>query len=243
MAEKILMASGKGGVGKSTLTVFLGKEMAEKGKKVLLVDSDMGLGALDIMLGVADKTVNTWLDVYNNNCELEKAITKVSPNLSLLPAPKFYEPDVDDDVLRKIVSECENEYDIIFIDASAGIDDNLRKASGASEKAIFVATADEVSVNAAASAAYEAEKFGIAREDMRLLINRFIKKAAIKSRLLNIDGVIDKSGVRLIGVIPDDKKIPFSSVTRDLPDKKSKFIKAVKRVAKRIDGENIPLFV
>jgi len=241
MAEKILIASGKGGVGKSTVTSFLGKTMADSGKKVLLIDSDTGLGALDIMLSVADKKMNTWSDVSDGNCDTQNALIKISDNLYLLPSPATYPETIVEDVFVKITKECENDFDIIFIDASAGIDENLKKAAKCRDRAIFVATADEISVKCAAAAAYETEKLGIDRADMRLIINRFVKKAAMKSRLLDVDGVIDKSGVRLLGIIPEDKKIPYSSVTSVLPAKKSSFCKAIKRISDRIDGNNIPL--
>lgn len=241
MAEKILIASGKGGVGKSTVTSFLGKAIADSGKKVLLIDSDTGLGALDIMLSVADKKMNTWLDVSDKNCNTANALIKISDNLYLLASPTAYPETIDEDVFVKITKECEDNFDIIFIDASAGIDENLKRAAKSCDRAIFVATADEISVKCAAAAASETEKFGIDREDMRLIINRFVKKAAIKSKLLNVDGVIDKSGVRLLGILPEDKKIPYSSVTSVLPDKKSSFAKAIKRITDRIDGKNVPL--
>ena len=241
MAEKILVASGKGGVGKSTVTSFLGKAMAESGKKVLLIDSDTGLGALDIMLSVADKKMNTWSDVSEENCNLENALIEISENLYLLPSPSKYPEEIDEDVFVKITDNCENDFDIIMIDASAGIDENLRRAAKACDRAVFVATADEISVKCAAAAAYETEKFGIERDDMRIIINRFVKKAALKSKLLNIDGVIDKSSVRLLGIVPEDKKIPYSSVTSVLPAKKSSFSKAVNRIADRMDGKNVPL--
>ncbi len=241
MAEKILIASGKGGVGKSTVTSFLGKTIADSDKKVLLIDSDTGLGALDIMLSVADKTMNTWIDVAEGNCDAKNAFIKISENLYLLPSPTTYPESIDEDVFVKITQECENDFDIIFIDASAGIDENLKRAAKSCDRAIFVATADEISVRCAAAAASETEKYGIDRSDMRLLINRFVKKAAMKSRLLDVDGVIDKSGLRLLGIIPEDKKIPYSSVTSVLPAKKSSFCKAIKRIADRIDGKNIPL--
>ena len=100
MAETILIASGKGGVGKSTATLFFGRAMAKQGKKVLLIDADTGLGALDILLGVADKTMNTWLDVEREVCRLENAFIPISDNLTLLPSPKEYDETLPDDVFR-----------------------------------------------------------------------------------------------------------------------------------------------
>ncbi len=241
MAEKILIASGKGGVGKSTVAAFLGKQAALSGNKVLLIDADTGLGTLDILLGVAENKLNTWLDVASGNCETEKAVIKVSENLYLLPSPEFYPDDLLCDSLLCVTEKCENDYDFIFIDASAGIDDNLKLTALACERALFVATADEISIKCAAAAARTTVKYGIDREDMRLIINRFNKKAALKSKLLNIDGVIDKSGVMLLGILPEDKNIPFMSVTNVLPKKKSSFILAVERIFRRMQGQNIPL--
>lgn len=241
MTEKILIASGKGGVGKSTVTVFLGMTLASKGKKVLLIDSDTGLGALDILLGVSGSVVNTWNDAVTENCGIKDAILSVSDNLYLMPSPRFYPEDIADDTFKTITHELEDEYDIILIDASAGIDDNLRRCAYACDRAVFVATADEVSVRCAASAANEASKFGIDSENMRIVINRYRKKAAIKSKLLNVDGVIDKTGISLLGILPEDKNVPFMSVTNILPSKKSVFITAVCRIADRMEGRNVPL--
>lgn len=241
MAEKILIASGKGGVGKSTIASFLARESAQKGHKVLLIDADPGLGALDIMLGVQERVMNTWLDIETDNCESENALIEVAENLSLLPSPTVYPEDITAEDFSNVVAYFDDNFDMIFIDASAGIDKNLEITASAAERAVFVATADEVSVRCAAAVARETEKYGIGRENMRLIINRFEKKAAMKSKLLNVDGVIDKSGVMLLGIVPEDKKIPFLSVTSVMPKKKSSFIKAIGRISGRINGEYIPL--
>ncbi len=244
MSETIMIASGKGGVGKSTAAAFLGKALGEKNKRVLLIDGDTGLGALDIIFGVADKVMNTWLDIELSNCSPEQAFIRISENLFLLPSPKFFPENpenVDENVFNNIIRQCKNNFDYIFVDASAGIESNLKWAVKGCEKGIFVATADEISVRGAAAAGDKAQEYGMKRENMRLLINRFSKKAAVKSRLLSIDGVIDKSGVMLLGILPEDKKIPFSSVTNVFPGKKSPFMKAVSRVCGRIEGENVPL--
>lgn len=240
MAEKIMIASGKGGVGKSTFAAFLGMEAAKNGSKVLLADADTGLGALDILLGVRDRVMNTWLDVLSEQCDKNNALVSVSESLFLLPSPSYYPDEIEDDAM-KLLTDMYDDFDLIIIDASAGIDRNLKMCAAACDRAIFVATADEVSVKCACAAAIEAEKYGMDRDDMRLVINRFVKKKAVKSKLLNVDGVIDKSGVMLLGILPEDKKIPFLSVTGSMPDKKSPFVKAVARINGRINGENIPL--
>lgn len=238
---KILIASGKGGVGKSTLSVFFGGALAERRRKTLLIDADAGLGALDVMLKAADRTMNTWFDVYAGRIPLNNAILDITPMLSLIPAPKFYCENIAPDFFLNIVRDLERRYDVIIIDAPAGIDERAISCAKASEKAIFVATADEISVKAAASLTEAVQSAGITLNDCRIVINRFVKKEALKSRLLNIDGVIDKTGLRLIGVIPEDKKIVSSSVTGEYPNERSKFIRAVNRVVSRIEGESVPL--
>lgn len=241
MSEKILIASGKGGVGKSTVASFLGNELSSRGKKVLLLDSDAGLGALDILLGVSDRTVFSWLDAFDGNCKSKSCIIPVGENLDLVPSPSVFPEDLGESVFDDIISEFDGEYDIILFDAPAGIDENLRRAARVCDKAIFVATADEISVKCACAAAGKVEEWGIESECERLIINRFVKKAAMKSRLLNIDGVIDKSGVMLLGILPEDKTLPFMSVTAKKPSAKSRFSLAVKRIADRIEGKRVPL--
>lgn len=240
MAEKIMIASGKGGVGKSTFAAFLGMRAAKNGSKVLLIDADTGLGALDILLGVSDRVMNTWTDVILGQCDRENALVSVSDSLFLLPSPSYYPDDISDDSIKTLTGLYE-DFDLIIIDASAGIDSNLAMCAKACDRAVFVATADEVSVRCACAAAGEAEKYGVDRDDMRLVINRFVKKKAVKSKLLNVDGVIDKSGAMLLGILPEDKKIPFLSVTGSQPDEKSPFVKAVGRINDRINGKYIPL--
>ncbi|MCD7827118.1 MAG: AAA family ATPase [Clostridiales bacterium] len=237
----IFIGSGKGGVGKSTITAFLGKSLSEKGKKTLIIDSDSGLGAMDILLKASDKVMNTWLDVSENGCSVSSAAIKITENLFLLPAPRFFPQELNENALKDVVSLCEGEYDCILIDGSAGIDRGFAMCLKAANRCIFVATADEISVKCACSAADRANELGFDAENIRIVINRFEKKAAQKSRLLNIDGVIDKSGVMLLGVVPFDKSIAYSSVTGKYPPPKSRFMKAVDRIARRTDGEYIPL--
>ncbi len=241
MAEKILIASGKGGVGKSTVSAILAKSFAQRGEKVLVIDSDTGLGALDILFCVSEQVVNSWADIIGNDCDISNATLKISENLFLIPSPRFFDGDIPDDIFKNIVQQIESEYDIIIIDASAGIDDNLKRCSYACDRAIFVATADEISVRCAYSAAIEAQKYGISSDDIRLVINRYVKKAALKSKLLNIDGVIDKTGICLLGILPEDKNVPFMSVTNVPPSSKSVFVAAINRIADRIQGKNVPL--
>lgn len=242
-AVTILIASGKGGVGKSTAAVFLSRELAASGKKTLLIDADVLLGADDVLLGAAESVVMNWDDVLSGRCETGEGLTSVSENLSLAACPKALAEPVPDDAFVRLRDTWADDFDYILIDCPAGVDGDFRKAAAAAERAVIVATADEVSVACAAVASDELASMGMKYEDMRLLVNRFVKKAAKKSRLLNVDGAIDKSGVRLIGILPEDKRIPYMSVTGAGPKEDGAFMKAVGRVAKRVMGEHVLLKV
>lgn len=241
MADKILIASGKGGVGKSTVAVFLSLAIAGMGKRVLLIDGDMGLGSLPDILSVSEDCTYTWSDVADEVCHLEQALVNVNEKLQLIASPAFFDTDFDSDAIKNIADTLDSEYDYIIIDAAAGVGSSLTRAAKGADRAILVATADVVSVNAAEKAAKAIESMGISKSDMRILINRYKKKDAMRARLLNVDGAIDKTGLMLIGIVAEDKTVPFVSVTNEKPKSKSRFSKGIVRVAKRICGEYVSL--
>ena len=236
----IVVASGKGGVGKSTCAVYLARALRRMEKSVLLIDADPALGCLDVMLGV-ERPSYSWIDAAEEVCAVKEATAVSADGVELLCSHSSAFEQEDADALKKVVETSRGNYDFIFIDAPAGIDDSFTAAAKCADSAIFVATADEISVKAAAVCADFAEKAGIARDETRLLINRFVKKQAVKSRLMNIDGVIDRSGVMLLGVLPEDKTIPTSSVTGRRPKEGGAFDLACGRVAKRVCGLREPL--
>lgn len=238
MAIKLAVVSGKGGVGKSTVCKNLGIQFALSGKRTLLADGDAGLSSLDIMLGCSENITFTWHDYITGRCSADDAIYKLTEELHLLPSPKIPLTEDFSDGISQIVTEKQDEYDIIIIDAPAGLGRGLRRAARASDRAIIVATADEVSVKGAAAVDRVLADEGITRT--RLLINRYQLKAAKKGKLLTVDEIIDKTLVQLIGIIPEDENIIYSTVSgKKLKTKLSD--KAFSRVAKRITGENVEL--
>lgn len=238
MTRSILIASGKGGVGKSTVASRLGRILAEKGQKVLLVDCDAGLSSLDIMLGVSEDVAFNWYDAYLERCTAAEAVIHTQDGPDLLPAPTAVMPEEAPDAVKNAVEALADAYDTVIIDAPAGLSAGLDRAVRAAKKAIVVATADEVSVRGAAALARAVRAKGV--EQCRLLINRYDVKAAKKGKLLTVDDIIDKTVVQLLGIVPEDPDITYSTVTGKQNDK-SKSAKAFRRVAERIDGQNVPL--
>ncbi len=235
MAQTIVIASGKGGVGKSTITAGLGRALADMGKKTLLIDCDAGLGSLDTLLGCSENAAFTWLDAFSGDCEPAQAIIKISDFLSVTPAPGKLPDTGADNAVKLFVNAVSPAFDVILIDAPAGIGSGLTRAANGARFGIVVATGDEISVKGAAAVDKKLTKAGVA--STRLIINRYELKAAKKGRLLSVDKMIDMSYVRLIGIVPEDKNLKYHSELR----KNSSALGAFERISKRISGENTPL--
>ncbi|MBR3790098.1 MAG: AAA family ATPase [Clostridia bacterium] len=230
----IMVASAKGGVGKSTLCVGLGKIFAEKGHKTLLVDMDIGVRSLDLLLNVAEKTVYNWGDVILNNCDPSKALIGITPNLSLLPAPLFLSEEYTAESVKKLVECYKDKFEFIILDAPAGVESGFKLSLKASEKCIIVSTPDPVSIRAASSAASLVRKNGI--NDVRLVLNRFNKK---QHKSLCVDDVVDSVTARFLGIVPESNDIALTAIGEELPyDSKGNM--AYLRITKRLLGENVP---
>ena len=233
------IASGKGGVGKSTICALLGQEMAARGRRVLLVDCDIGLRSLDLILGLDEHVLFTWADVALGRCTLQQAVMVYHQNMHLLCAPLRLEREIADDMLRQIVSTA-GEYDAILIDAPAGIGFGFRAAVKAARRCLIVSTPDPVCVRSVSSAAREALRLGC--QDIRLVINRFDRAHAMRGSGLMIDDLIDRAEAQLIGVIPQDTAL-FLQTANGASLGGGIVAEAIARIAARLDGENIPLYI
>ncbi len=230
----IMVASAKGGVGKSTLTVGLGKNLAENGKKTLLIDMDIGVRSLDLLLNVAENTVYNWGDVLLNNCDPFKAVINISPNLALLPAPISLNEEFKTADIKSLISFYKNYYEFILLDAPAGIETGFLLSVKASDNCIIVSTPDPISIRAASAACLSVKKSGI--NDVRLVLNKFNKK---QYKNICVDDIIDTVSARFLGIVPDSLEIALTAIGEELPfDSKGNL--AYLRIAKRLIGENIP---
>lgn len=241
MAYIFTVASGKGGVGKSTFCVNVASLLARMGKKVLLIDGDAGIRSLDILLGVDEILVYDWMDVIENYCTPEKAKLNFIDNADLLPAPMARPETLTASDFGKMLDAYRKDYDYIFIDAPAGLGQLVKIYAKKSDSGIIVATPDEISARSAMIAGNELISLGIKEENLRLIINRFDEKAVKRGKLLNIDEVIDKTYLRLLGVIPEEPELMYLSVTsRSLPEY-SGAQTAFSNIAQRIIGKETEL--
>ncbi len=237
MAKIFAVTSGKGGVGKSTVSVGLSFAFSKMDKKVLLVDMDEGLRCLDIMLGIDSSVVFDLSDIL-----LGKDFTDciypcdTCPNLDLIPAPSAIGL-IDAFSFSSFVQKIENLYDIIIFDFPAGVDFSLYTCLPKSTLFLTVAFPDPVTVRDAAIVSSKLYEMGA---QSRLIINNFDYKLTKRRIFRNIDDIIDKSGLRLLGIVPHSKELTLLSVKHKLKNKGSA-MSAFNRIAKRLDGENILL--
>ncbi len=236
MAVKIVVASGKGGVGKTTLTVAIGKALTALGNKVLIIDCDR-LRSVDLLAGITKELVYDFGDVIFGRCEAEQAVYE-NKGLYVMSCPSDYD-GITSEKMKKLVENYDCDYNYILFDAPAGIGVGLSLACAGAEKGIVVSTADLVCVRSACTAAREMEKMGI--PESRLIINRIDKKDITKGKLLNVDKVIDSTQVQLIGVVPEDEKIRLGSMGGEIYKKRQDSYKAFTNIAARICGQYVAL--
>lgn len=240
----IVITSGKGGVGKTTTNANIGTALARAGKKVVMIDTDLGLRNLDLLLGLENRIVYTIVDVVEERCKLKQALVKdkKNPNLCLLAAAQTRDKTaVTEEQLKDICEELKKDFDFILVDCPAGIEQGFQNAVAGASEAIVVTTPEM-------SAVRDADRIiGLleAREEIKsykLLLNR-VRPNLIKSNdMMSVDDVVEILSADLIGIIPEDTGI-ITSTNKGEPivnDEKSLAGKAYNNVARRIIGEDIP---
>lgn len=237
MGKVLGITSGKGGVGKSTVSIGLATAFCDFGQKVLLVDMDEGLRCLDLMLGVDKNVVFDLADVLMGK-EIEDALqpSEYINGLYLIPAPANIGM-IDAFSFAVFAKKASSMFDVVIFDFPAGI--NLELYKSLPEDALFltVAVPDRVSIRDAAAVSTELDKMSLRA---RLVINRYIYKQSRKYDFKNIDSIIDSAALRLIGIIPEANELRMLSIKHKLK-RKGNAAKAFKRIARRINGEKVIL--
>lgn len=205
MARVIVVTSGKGGVGKSTIVSCLGRSLAMKKNKVALIDADLGLKNLDVIMGLESRIIYDLEDVIKGRATLRQALVqdKMNDNLYLLPAClRLDVQNVDESYIKEIINQLQDEFDYIIIDSPAGIEKGFVNAVAGAKEAIIVVTLDKASLR-------DADKVvGLLRsrdiKDISLIINKFQNK---RPHYLSIDDVNRVLGLPILGIIDLEKEI------------------------------------
>lgn len=244
MGEVIVITSGKGGVGKTTTTANIGTGLALMGKKVVLVDTDIGLRNLDVVMGLENRIVYDLVDVVEGTCRVKQALIKDKryEGLFLLPAAQTRDKTaVKPQQMIKLCEEMTQEYDYILIDCPAGIEQGFKNAIAGANRAIVVTTPEVSAVRDADRiiGLLEANEL----RNPRLLINRVRPDMVKRGDMMSIDDIIDILAIDLIGVVPDDEKIVISTNKGEpaVTDNKSLAGQAYRNITRRILGEEVPL--
>lgn len=238
MSNILVVTSGKGGTGKTTVSFLLAQALCRREKNVLLLELDSGLRGLDLIMGVSDRVVYDLSDVLSGRCKPVKAITVCDVpkgNLHLIAAPmdRHFLPDRTNlSALLKGLGGC---YDYLILDTSAGLGRGFDVACSVCDGALIVCTADPVSVRDAAKAAQV-----LKAKKPRLVINKFFRRILSRD-LPDIDAVIDRVGAQLIAVVPDDVQVAQLLGKGESLPQSSVVLREVDDMARRLLGERVRL--
>ena len=245
MAGKVIViTSGKGGVGKTTATANIGTALAEIGKKVCLIDADIGLRNLDVVLGLENRIVYDIVDVVEGNCRLEQALIKDkrNNNLVLLPAAQTRDKTaVSPEQMKELTNDLKEDMDYVLVDSPAGIEQGFQNSIAGADDAIILTTPEVSAVRDADRIIGLLEAEGV--NDPEVIINRIRMDMVDRGDMMNIEDMIEILAINLLGVVPDDESIVVST-NRGEPIVLSDGVKASQafnNIAHRITGKDIPI--
>ncbi len=244
LGEVIVITSGKGGVGKTTTSANLGTGLANLGKKVVLLDADIGLRNLDVVLGLENRIVYDIVDVVEGQCRMRQALIKDkrNNNLHLLPAAQTRDKDaVTEEQMITLCNALREDFDYIIIDCPAGIEQGFKNAIAGADRALVVTTPEVSAVRDADRIIGLLEASEI--KNPMLILNRLRVDMAKRGEMLTIEDVTEILAIDILGVVPDDENIVISTNRGEptVSDENSKAGQAYRNITKRIIGEQVPL--
>ncbi len=242
MGEVIVITSGKGGVGKTTTTANVGTGLAKLNKKVVLIDTDIGLRNLDVVLGLENRIVYNLVDVVEGNCRIKQALIKDKryPNLYLLPSAQTRDKtSVSPEQMKKLANDLRDEFDYILMDCPAGIEQGFKNAIAGADSALVVTTPE-------VSAVRDADRIiGLLEANemkkTHLIVNRLRTDMVKRGDMMSAADVVEILAVELIGIVPDDENIVVSTNQGEpLVGNETLAGQAYMNICRRVIGEDVP---
>jgi len=242
MGEVIVVTSGKGGVGKTTTTANVGTGLAKLDKKVVLIDTDIGLRNLDVVMGLENRIVYNLVDVIEGSCKINQAFIKVKGynNFYLLPSAQTRDKTaITPEQMKKLTDQLKEEFDYVIIDCPAGIEQGFHNAIAGADRALVVTTPEVSAVRDADRIIGLLEANEI--KQTHLIVNRLRMDMVKRGDMMSSDDVVEILAIPLIGVVPDDENIVIST-NQGVPlvGNSSMAGKAYMNICKRVAGEEVP---
>lgn len=242
MSEVIVVTSGKGGVGKTTTTANVGTGLAAAGKKVVLIDTDIGLRNLDVVMGLENRIVYNLVDVVEGNCRIKQALIrdKRYPGLYLLPSAQTRDKTaVNESQMRKLIAHLKEQFDYVLLDCPAGIEQGFKNAIAGADRALVVTTPEVSAIRDADRIIGLLEANSVERTD--LVINRMRYDMVRRGDMMSVDDVVDILSIPLIGVVPDDENVVIATNQGEpLVGNHTQAGRAYKNICLRVAGQEIP---
>ena len=238
MARKIVVTSGKGGVGKTTVCANLGLALSELNLKVLLIDVDFGLNNLDVVMGMENQIVYDLVDVLEGKCRVKQALLQdfYNPNLFVFPSNHTYSSvSIDGKKINEILGEVEDFFDYILVDCPAGIENGFFRALEIADEAIVVTTPHISAIRDADKIINFLRTFNF--DTVGCIINRARGDLMLDGDMVDIDTIEKYLKINLYGVVPENDIISQQLLIGGTV-KNGEIRQAFKLIAKRInDGE------
>lgn len=242
MGEIIVVTSGKGGVGKTTTTANIGVGLAKEGKKVLVIDTDLGLRNLDVVMGLENRIVYNLVDVIDGKCRLKQALIsdKRHENLFLLPSAQTKDKSaVSPEQMVKLMEEVREEFGYVLLDCPAGIEQGFQNAVAGADRALVVTTPEVSAIRDADRIIGLLEKNKIRSLD--LIINKIRIDMVKRGDMMSTEDVTEILPINLIGAIPDDEQVVIgTNQGESVVDMESAAGQAYRNICKRLAGEEVP---
>lgn len=243
MSEIIVVTSGKGGVGKTTVTANIGLGLARLNKKVVVVDTDIGLRNLDVVLGLENRIVYNLIDVIEGSCRMKQALIrdKQCDTLYLLPSAQTKDKTaITPEQMVKLTEDLSEEFDYIILDCPAGIEQGFKNAIAGAGRAIVVTTPE-------VSAIRDADRIiGLLQASemprIQLVINRLRMDMVRRGEMMSVEDVTEILAIHLLGVIPDDEQVVIATNQGEpIVGEDCMSGKAYANICRRLLGEEIPI--
>ncbi len=240
MARKIVITSGKGGVGKTTITANLGRALAGFGARVALVDVDFGLNNLDVVMGIENKTVYDMRDLLEGRCRIKQALVQCDDkkNLFVLPSGNMINGKVSGQSIKLILDNMSVLFDYVLIDCPAGIDVGFHRAVSVADEALLVVTPNLTSLRDADKVVSILKSYKLNKTS--LVINRARGDLMLDEKMLMPQDIKEILKTELLGILPEEDAV-FLSVGNSLA-KRSESLKAYKILANNLHKGNKKLY-